>query len=128
MNRIRRLRRVAGVLAGLVCAWLGLAAASPAAFAAGISLPGPGGPAPITTPPVGYPCSPGCSPLSDKHLVLSHGHGTGTVYRVHTVVVGGMPGWQIALIAAGAALAAATLAVLANRIWTARRRPVAAAA
>jgi biopolymer transport protein ExbB/TolQ len=33
-----------------------------------------------------------------------------------------MPGWQIALIATGAALFAAALAVLADRAWTARRR------
>ena len=38
-----------------------------------------------------------------------------------TVVVGGMPGWQIALIAAGAALLAATLAVLADRARAAHR-------
>jgi hypothetical protein len=34
--------------------------------------------------------------------------------RVHTIVAGGMPGWQIALIAAAAALAAA-VAVLLDR-------------
>jgi len=48
--------------------------------------------------------------------------GTGpTQARVQTVVVGGMPGWQIALIAVGAALAAALLAVLLDRAWAARR-------
>lgn len=41
-------------------------------------------------------------------------------------VVGGMPGWQIALIAIGAALVAALVAVLAYRAWTARRQPPAA--
>ena len=40
-------------------------------------------------------------------------------------VVGGMPGWQIALIAIGAALVAAVCAVLAYRAWAARR-PLAA--
>ena len=40
---------------------------------------------------------------------------------VHTVVVGGMPGWQIALIAAAAALAAATVAVLLDRAWAAHK-------
>jgi hypothetical protein len=39
-----------------------------------------------------------------------------------------MPGWQIALIAAGAALLAAAVAVLAYRAWAARRRPVTAVA
>ena len=37
-------------------------------------------------------------------------------------VAGGMPGWQITLIALGAALVAAVLAVLADRAWSARRR------
>ena len=41
-------------------------------------------------------------------------------------VVGGMPGWQIALIAIGAALVAAVVALLAYRAWTARRQPLAA--
>jgi hypothetical protein len=48
--------------------------------------------------------------------------------QVHTVVIGGMPGWQIALIAAGTALLAATVAVLAYRAWTARRKTITAAA
>ena len=48
--------------------------------------------------------------------------------QVHTSVAGGMPGWQIALIAVGAALLAAALAVLADRALTARRRSAAAAA
>jgi hypothetical protein len=43
------------------------------------------------------------------------------------VVAGGMPGWQIALIALGAALLAATTAVLADRAWAARRKQVTAA-
>ena len=40
--------------------------------------------------------------------------------QVHTIVVG-MPGWQIALIAAAAALVAAAIAVLADRAWSARK-------
>jgi len=41
---------------------------------------------------------------------------------VHTIVVGGMPGWQIALIAVGAALAAAVVtALLTSRARAARR-------
>jgi hypothetical protein len=47
---------------------------------------------------------------------------------VHTVVVGGMPGWQIALIAAVAALVTACAAVLVERARIARRRPVRPAA
>ena len=40
---------------------------------------------------------------------------------VQTVVTGGMPGWQITLIAAGAALLAATLAMLLDRARAGRR-------
>ena len=40
---------------------------------------------------------------------------------IHTVVTGGMPGWQIALITVGAAFAAAVTAVLLDRARTARR-------
>jgi hypothetical protein len=48
--------------------------------------------------------------------------GTGPAQSgVHTVIVGGMPGWQIALIAAAAALAAALLAVLLDHAWMARK-------
>ena len=40
---------------------------------------------------------------------------------VHTVVVGGTPGWQIALLAVGAAVLAAAAAVLVDRSLRARR-------
>jgi hypothetical protein len=54
----------------------------------------------------------------------------GPVVKVpgHTVVIGGMPGWQITLIAAGAALLAAALTVTVYRIRAARRRVPANAA
>lgn len=42
------------------------------------------------------------------------------VPAVHTIVTGGMPGWQIALIAAGAAVVAAVIAVLVDRARVAR--------
>jgi hypothetical protein len=118
MNPIRRVRRLAAVLAGLACAWLGLAAAAPAAFATPRTIPHPipvpGGPAvPIITPP---PLAPGTT----KHPPLP--------VQVHTVMVSGMPGWQIALIAIGAALLAACAAVLADRTWAARRKTITAAA
>ena len=95
MNPIRRIRRIAGALAGLACAWIGLAVAAPAAFA--MPLP-PGGSGGATTP---------APPV-----------------QAHTVVVGGMTGWQIALIAVGAALVAATVAVLLDRARTARLKPL----
>ena len=47
---------------------------------------------------------------------------------VHTVVTGGMPGWQITLIAVAAALLAATVAVLADRARAGRRKAAVAAA
>ena len=113
MNPVRRIRRFAAVLAGLACAWLGLAAAAPAAFAMPHSIPHPGGAGYISTPP---PLAPGTT----KHPPLP--------VQVHTVVVGGMPGWQIALLAIGAALLAATVAVLVDRARAARRKTITAAA
>ena len=68
---------------------------------------GRGGESGVTTSPVGTTTAP---------------------VEVHTVVVGGMPGWQIALIAVMAALVAATVAVLADRARTARRKVIAATA
>ena len=44
--------------------------------------------------------------------------------EIHTVVVGGMPGWQIAAIAIVAALVAAVAAVLLDRSRSVRRVPV----
>ena len=120
MNPIRYLRRLAAAVAGLACAWLGLAVAAPAAFAASSVPPPSGGSARITLPPE--------PPGWNKHPPLPAGHLTGPVYQVHTVVVSGMPGWQIALIAIGAALFAATAAVLLDRAWTARRRSATAVA
>jgi hypothetical protein len=48
--------------------------------------------------------------------------------QYRTIVAGGMPGWQIALIAVGAALLAAVLAVRADRARAARRPAVLTAA
>jgi hypothetical protein len=111
MNPIRHIRRVAGALAGLACAWLGLAMAAPAAFAVTHPTPGPAGY--LTPGAPGFPVPQAKPPLP---------------VQVHTVVVGGMPGWQITLIAMGAALCAAIAAVLADRAWAARRKPAAVAA
>lgn len=41
--------------------------------------------------------------------------------QTHTIVTGGMAGWQITLIAAGTAILAAVLAVLLDRARAARR-------
>ena len=94
MNRIPRIRRSVAALSGLAIAVLGLAAAAPAAFA---RVMPPSGGSPGLTGPAAVP----------------------TVTRI--VVAGGTPGWQIALIAAGTALIAGVLAVLADRARTARR-------
>jgi hypothetical protein len=98
MNPIRRIRRIAGALAGLACCCLVLAVAAPAAFA--MAVPPFGVSGAVTTPAAPLPV------------------------QVHTVVVGGMAGWQIALIAVGAALVAATIAVLLDRGRTARLKPL----
>ena len=92
MNRIIAIRRLAVMLAGLAGALLASTAVSPAAFA--VRVPPPGGyDGTVQVPP-----------------------------EVHTIVIGGMPGWQITLIAIAAALLAAVLAVLADRIRAARQR------
>lgn len=53
--------------------------------------------------------------------VIPQGGGTGQAPAGAVVTAGGMPGWQITLIALGAALAAATAAVLLDRARAARR-------
>jgi hypothetical protein len=92
MNPIHRIRWLAGALGTLACALLAYAATAPAALA--------------EIPP------PGERPV---------GHTLNVPARLQTVISGGMPGWQITLIAAGAALIAATAAVLLDRARTARR-------
>jgi hypothetical protein len=100
MITTRRIRRIAAVFTGLAGALLAFVAAAPASFAVvGPALGGSTGPA-VPSAPV----------------------------QVHTVVAGGMPGWQITLIALGAALLAATVAVLLDRARAARRHATPAAA
>jgi hypothetical protein len=97
MNRIRI--RIVGRLACLLVTIAGAVLASTASVPAAFALPIPSGGGPDTTVPPPPP-------------------------PVHTVVVGGMPGWQIALIAAGAAVLAAALAVILDRARVARRHLV----
>ncbi len=89
-----RLRRLAVALAAATCGLLASALLIPAASARTTLLPDPGGAAtvPATPPPANL-----------------------------GVVPGGMAGWQIALIAIGAALVGATMAVLLDRARAARR-------
>ena len=115
MNPIRRLT---AALAGLAGALLAFAAAAPAAFAQ-----------PFPPRPPGWDKHP--PPLgAGIHTVVMGGMPGWypSVFRVHTVVVGGMPGWQIALIAIGAALLAATVAVLLDRALAAHRKTITAGA
>ena len=93
MNHIRR---IAAALTALTATLLATAAAAPAAFAMQVPPPGE-----LGSNPVGH------APIAPAHT--------------QTIVIGGMPGWQIALIAVGAALLAAVLAVLLDRTWAARR-------
>jgi hypothetical protein len=91
-----RVGRTAAVLAALACAVLASAAAIPAA-SAGIVVPGPGepyGPAGVT-------------PLPRS--------------GVQVITAGGMAGWQVTLIAVGAAVLAAAAAVYLDRALTTRR-------
>jgi hypothetical protein len=93
MNRIATIGRLAGILVGLAAALLASSAISPAAFAS-------------RTPPFGG--------LIERANVPPP--------VVHTIVTGGMPGWQIILIAAAAAVLAAALAVVLDRARAARRQ------
>ena len=98
MNHIRRVAAVCAILAG---ALLAFTATLPPAFAAHLPPGGKSEPGTGLTRSVPWPKTP-----------LVH-----VPPEVHTVVIGGMPGWQITLLAAGAALAAAAAAVLLNRAW-----------
>jgi hypothetical protein len=86
-----RIHRIAAGLVALVAGTIGLCAVSPAAFAATAVFP------------------------------AGDGYGGNPPATIQTVVMGGMPGWQIALIAVGAALVAAVAAVLVDRARSARR-------
>lgn len=88
------LRRLAGVLAALTCGVLAWAATVPAAFA---KLP-PGVEVVRTAHPEQVPAA-----------------------TVRVVTAGGMAGWQITLIALGAALLAAAAAIVVDRAVAARR-------
>jgi hypothetical protein len=89
-----RLRRITAVLAAVTGGVLAWAAAVPAASAAIIPVPGDGPYGPVPAAQAG---------------------------PVRLITAGGMPGWQITLIAVAAALAAATVAVLLDRARTRSR-------
>ena len=99
MRTIKSLSRLGVVLASLAVVAVGFASGASASTA---MIPGGGGGGSAPDP--------------------------GPVTVVHTVVVGGMPGWQITLIAVVAGLVTACAAVLVERTRIARRRPVRPAA
>ena len=122
MNRIQR---CLAVLAGLAATLIVLAAAAPAAFAY-LAAPGLASAGSRPLPPGAWPQPPAW--FRHPHLPPGHIHQpvhlpTAPV-RVYAIVSDGMPGWQITLIAATAALLAAALAVLLDRAWAARHRHV----
>ena len=67
-------------------------------------------------------CAAAPSAFADNVAPPSGGYLGHTLTPVHTAATAGMPGWQIALIAAGAALVAGVAAVLADRARSARRQ------
>ena len=87
-----RVGRLATVLAAVISGLLASAAIVPAAFAQPIPIGNDGAPTTPVPPPT-----------------------------IHVVTTGGMAGWQITLIAVGAALIAAAAAVLLDRKLTGRR-------
>jgi hypothetical protein len=109
MKRFRIIGRLAAILAGLagIVVTLG-AVVAPAALAGG--------------DPRGHR---GLVPRSDSPGRYKH---PALPAHAHAAVAGGMPGWQIALIVAGAAVLAGAVAVLAYRVRTARRRVTVSAA
>jgi len=68
------------------------------------------------------------SPAAFAYVLPPHPAGGTAGLPVHIVVTGGMPGWQIALIAAAAAAFAAVGAVLLDRARGARRHQTAPSA
>jgi hypothetical protein len=100
MTTIRRIFRPAIRLAAAVVALLAGLLAAPAAFAMQVP-PGPG---------AGDTSTPAAPAV------------------VHTVTVGGTPGWQIALFIVAAAMLAAVVAVLLDRTRSGRRQQLAPSA
>ena len=113
MNPCHTIGRLAVILTGLTGALLAsCAGAAPAALASVLGGDPHGRPG-LASP---RPEPPGW----DKNPQLPT--------HAHALVTGGMPGWQIALIVAGAALLAGALVVTAYQMRAARRRVTVSAA
>ena len=93
MNRIYHIGRLVRILTGLAATLVAAVAVAPPALAT-VDPPGP----------AAHP----------RHPITVPAH-------THAAVTGGMAGWQIALIAVGAAILAATVAVLIDRARADRR-------
>jgi hypothetical protein len=106
MNRFRIAGRLAVTVAGLVGALVGLGAAAVPAAVAATMLP-------LGGDPHGRPG------LARLRLAPPH---PALPAHAHAVVTSGISGWQIALIAAGAALLSAALTMICYRVRDARRR------
>jgi hypothetical protein len=100
VSPVRIIHLPVAILAGLATALVAVVAAAPAALA------------------TGDPAGPGARP---RHPLPFPPH-------AHSGVTGGLPGWQIALIAAVALLAAASLAVADYRVRAVRPRMTVGAA
>jgi hypothetical protein len=94
LHAAARLRRITATLAVVAGGVLAWAAAVPAASASIIPVPGDGPYGPVRAP------------------------------AVRVITAGGMPGWQITLIAVAAALVAAAAAVFLDRVRPGRRSAV----
>jgi len=114
MNRSSTIGRLAVIMAGLAGALLALCTGAASAAFAVIG-------APLGGDPHGRPGLPSGHPPLPPGQIQPALHQPAVPAPAHTAVIGGMPGWQIALIAAGAALAAAAVAVLVARAWAARK-------
>ena len=68
----------------------------------------------LATAPAAYASLP-------PHGGSGGGGAGGAPTTVPVIAAGGMPGWQITMIAVGAALVAGAVAILADRSWTARK-------
>src|SRR5215471_17668062 len=123
MNRLSVIDRLAVIVAGLAGALLALCTGAASAAFAVVKAPLGGDPHGRPGLPFAHPAAPAA--FASGHPPLPPGHIHQPVHlppipaSAHAVVSGGMPGWQIALIAVAAALAAAALAILVDRSRTA---------
>jgi hypothetical protein len=102
MTHMQHVRRLVGILTGLAASLVAAIAIAPSAFA-------------MVDPPPGPLSRFEPQPVANLHPQVP--------VHTHPAVAIGMPGWQIALIAVGAAIVAAALAVLLDRALATRRHP-----